>query len=183
MKSCFLRLVHSPGNKRESRSPCHSRPPLLYVGRTFARPASRDRQPARATGPGSGQPGPVSRLSRPAAGGSGRCLTRVPPCARPTASERPGSPQAAALAGDPPAGPGVSTGVFPTRDPRPSAAAVILRLTGRPAGALARPRCRTGPSPEPRVFRLRPWPSTPSRAYQPRRLRGRAAHCPTNIFG
>lgn len=59
--------------------------------------------------------------------------------------ERPGSRQAAARAGDPPVGLGVSFDVFLTRDARPqlaarpSAAALTLRRTEGPAVALARP--------------------------------------------
>lgn len=90
----FLRSVHSPA-PTESRDRGGAAPRPVREPR-FRPPASRDRGPASATGPGSGHPGPFSRLSRPAAGLSGRCFARAPPCARPTASEsaRPSAPGA-----------------------------------------------------------------------------------------
>lgn len=88
-----------------------------------------------------------------------------------------------ALAGDPPAGPGVSTGVFPTRDPRPSSAAVILRLTEGPAAALAGRWCGSGRSPDPGFLAFNPGVYGPAALSVPDEgLRGRATPCPADVL-
>lgn len=151
VRSRSLRLVRGPRQKRApGRDPGVTAPPVGAA-------ASRDRGAACATGPGRGQPRPFSRLCRPAAGRSGRCFARAPPCARPTASESahlsPREP--AALAGDPPAGPGVSTDVFRTRDLQPGAEAGVLRLPGGPGAPRVPPRPEPRP-PTPGLLALNP---------------------------
>lgn len=107
------------------------RPPFL---------ASHDHEPVSTTAPGGDQSRAFSRLSfsprplraSPAGDLPGRLRALGQRPLRPP-TRAPGSRRAAALAGDPPAGPGVSADVFPTRDPGPepdagpSAAARILR--------------------------------------------------------
>ena len=135
-----MRWAHFAHNKDVAEPPSYSPAPLRG---SYVRPSSRHMttnlsqlQLPEGTSPGRSR---VS-LSLPA-----RC-GRLRPVICPGASvrsanglwdrppEHPGSRRAAALAGDPPAGPGVSADVFPTRDPRPesdagpSAVAGILRL-------------------------------------------------------
>lgn len=101
--------------------------------------------------------------------------------------ERPGSQRAAALARDPPAGPGVSVDAFPTRGPRPEpasrpgAAAVTIRPAEGPSVTPARSWCR--PESRPPSSGLSASSSGPCRLLGPRGAQGRTAHAPASFFG
>ena len=160
-----MRWAHFAHNKDVAEPPSYSRAPLRG---SYVRSSSRHMttnlsqlQLPEGTSPGR------SRVSFSLPARCGRLRPVICPGASVRSAdglwdrppEHPGSRRAAALAGDPPAGPGVSADVFPTRDPRPepdagpSAVAGILRLW---SDRLGRSMVRSWPSPG--ASPLQPWP-------------------------